>query len=81
MKAVLQESGLPIPIIHSRVELLALLAKGDAGFLLIQADASILEGFAVQFRDLGLSANKAEAKAALSAAERICTFVRVKLDL
>ena len=72
---------MPIPRIHSLVELLALLAKGDAGFLLIQAEASILEGYAVQFRYPGLSANKAEARAALSAAERICSFVRGKLRL
>jgi HEPN domain-containing protein len=81
LKAVLQESGMPIPRIHSLADLLALLAKSDAGFLLIQADGSVLEGYAVQFRYPGLSANKAEAKAALSAAERICSFVRAKLGL
>jgi HEPN domain-containing protein len=81
LKAVLQEGGMPIPRIHSLAELLALLAKSDAGFLLIQADGSVLEGYAVQFRYPGLSANKEEAKAALSAAERICLFAREKLGL
>jgi hypothetical protein len=62
-------------------ELPALLAKSDAGFLLIQADATVLEGYAVQFRYPGLSAKKAEARTALSAAERICSLVREKLGL
>ena len=40
-----------------------------------------LEGYAVQFRYPRLSANKAEARVALSAAERICSFVRKNLGL
>ncbi len=81
LKAILQENGMPIPRIHSIIELLALLSKSDAGFLLIQGDANVLEGYAVQFRYPGLTAEKAEAKAALSAAERICSLVRAKLNL
>lgn len=82
LKAVRQEKGLSIPRIHSLIELLALLAKSDTDFIiLIQTDASVLEGYAVQFRYPGLSANKAEASAALSAAERIRAFVRANLNL
>lgn len=81
LKAVLQESGMPIPRIHSLAELLASISWSDASFLSIHADAIILEGYSVQFRYPGLSADKAEAKAALSAAERICSFVRIKLGL
>ncbi len=81
LKAVLQESGIPIPRIHSLAELLALISKSDGNILQIQPDAIVLEGYAVQFRYPGLSADKAEAKAALSAAERIRSFVRIKLGL
>lgn len=81
LKAVLQESGIPIPRIHSLAELLAIISKLDASFLLIQADAIVLEGYAVQFRYPGLSADKSEAKAALSAAKQLCAFVRIKLGL
>jgi HEPN domain-containing protein len=81
VKAVLQERGIPIPRIHSLADLLALISKSDADFMLIQIDANVLESYAVQFRYPGLSADKAEAKAALTAAEHICTFVRIKLGL
>lgn len=70
-----------MPRIHSLAELLAIISKLDASFLLIQANAIVLEGHAVQFRYPGLSADKAEAKAALSAAKQLCSFVRIKLGL
>jgi HEPN domain-containing protein len=81
LKAVLQESGNPIPRILSLAELLALIAKSDASFLLMQPDLNVMEGYAVQFRYPGLSADKAEAKAALLAVERVRSFVRIKLSL
>jgi HEPN domain-containing protein len=80
LKAVLQESGIPIPRIHSLAELLALISKSDDTYLSIQSNANVLEGYAVQFRYPGLSADKLEAKAAIIASERICTFVRGKLN-
>ena len=46
---------------------------------MIQGEAMILEGYAVQFRYPGLSAEKAEAEAALSAAVRIGSYLRKKL--
>ncbi|MEW5871722.1 MAG: HEPN domain-containing protein [Chloroflexota bacterium] len=81
LKAVLQEHGDPIPRIHSLAELLALISKIDSSFLLLQADLNVMEGYAVQFRYPGLSANKAEAKAARRASERVRAFVRNKLGL
>jgi HEPN domain-containing protein len=81
MKAVLQENGMPIPRIHSLADLLALISKIDPGFIVIQSDANVLEGYAVQFRYPGLSANKTDAKAALTAAEQVCTFIRKKFGL
>lgn len=81
MKAVLQERGMPIPRIHSLADLLALISKSDTSFMVIQADTVVLEGFAVQFRYPGFSANKMDAKTALTAAENVCSFIRNKLVL
>ena len=81
LKAFLQERGDLIPHIHSLAELLATISKSDASFLFIQADLNVMEGYAVQFRYPGLSAIKEEAKAALSAAERVSSFVRTKLGI
>jgi len=80
LKALLQEWGIPIPRIHSLMELLAIISKSDAGSLLIQTDANVLETYAVQFRYPGVSANKFEAKQALDASGRICSLIRMKLD-
>ena len=81
LKASLQDMGMPIPRVHSLAELLALISKKDADFMSIQSDANILEAYAVQFRYPGLSADKSEAKAALTAAEHVCVFIRKKLGL
>ncbi|NPV75200.1 MAG: HEPN domain-containing protein [Anaerolineae bacterium] len=77
LKAVFQESGAMIPRVHSLIELLALISTNDASFLLIQGNANVLEGYAVQFRYPGMSADRSEAKQALAAAERLCSFVRI----
>jgi HEPN domain-containing protein len=81
LKAVLQENGKLIPRIHSLAELLALILKEDPTFILIQTDLNVLESYAVQFRYPGLTAEKVEAKTALSAAEQVRLFVRNKLGL
>ena len=81
LKAFLQETGKPVPRIHSLLELLGLVSKQDSGFMSLQADLNVMEGYAVQFRYPGLSANKAEAKAALQAAERVCSYARAKLGI
>lgn len=47
--------------------------------MFIQTEANMLDGFAVQFRYPGMSADKNDAKMALSAADRVCAFVRSKL--
>ncbi|TLN02798.1 HEPN domain-containing protein [bacterium] len=80
LKALIQENGEPIPRIHSLVELLTLVGKEDARLLTIQMDANILEGYATQFRYPGLSAEKSDAKQALSASSRICAFIQNKLE-
>lgn len=81
LKSELQEFGIPIPRVHSLADLLALLSTRDSTYLLIQPDTNILEGYSVQFRYPGNSANKNEAKEALQASERIRGFVRIKPGL
>jgi HEPN domain-containing protein len=81
LKAILQEWGSPIPRIHSLADLLAMITKQDPTIFSIQADANILEGYAVQFRYPGMSANKSDGKAALSSAENIRIFIRAKLGI
>jgi HEPN domain-containing protein len=80
LKALLQEWGIPIPRIHSLMELLAVISKSDADILLIQTDANVLETYAVQFRYPGMTSDKFEAKQALDASGRICSFIRMKFE-
>ena len=81
LKAVLQENAKSIPRIHSLAELLALVSKIDPSYLMVQVDLNIMETYAVQFRYPGMSADRDEAKAALSAAGRVRSFVRAKIGL
>jgi len=81
IKAVLQENGLPIPRVHSLADLLALIGKIDPSYLSIQPQLIVMEGYAVQFRYPGLSADKSEAKEALQASDQVRAFVRGKLGL
>jgi len=81
LKAILQENGNSIPRIHSLAELLAIIAKSEPAFLLIQEDLTIMESYAVQFRYPGISADKGEANTALRAARRVRSFIRTKLNL
>lgn len=76
LKAVLQESGFAIPRIHNLAELLALISKIDPSILLMQMETNIIEGYAVQFRYPGLSATKEDAKAALVAADKVCSYIK-----
>ncbi len=81
LKAVLQHRGIPIPRTHSLLELLALISIDEPSYILLQPDANTLEGFAVQFRYPGMSADQSEAKQALTAADRICSFIRSRFDV
>jgi HEPN domain-containing protein len=81
LKAMLQEIGVEFPRIHSLADLLALVSKHDASYMFLKSDLNVMEGYAVQFRYPGLSADKAEARAALSAAERVWEFTRSKFGL
>ena len=81
LKAVLQEHAYAIPKTHSLVDLMALCMKIDPSYQMVQADLNILEGFSVQFRYPGQSADKLDAKSALNAARVVRTFFRTRLGL
>lgn len=81
LKAVLQESGRPIPKTHSLVELLALIIEFEPVYLMLQPDLNLLEGYAVQYRYPGQAAEKLDARNALLAARRVRGFIRTKLRL
>jgi HEPN domain-containing protein len=78
LKAVLQDNNLPVPKIHSLADLLALCLNIDPAYQLIQSSLNILEGYAVQFRYPGQSATQVEAKAAITAAKDVRTFIRTR---
>jgi len=58
-----------------------MVSKIDSSYLMIQVDLNVMETYAVQFRYPGMSADRDEAKAALSAAGRVRSFVRAKIGL
>jgi hypothetical protein len=63
------------------MDILALCAKLDNAYLLLQTDLMGLEGYAVMFRYPGQSANKDEAKAAFKSAMMVKAFVKNQLGL
>ena len=81
LKAILQEQRVNIPKTHQLMDLLALCAKTDSSYLILQTDLMNLEGYAVMFRYPGQSADRAEAKAAFKSAEVVCAFVKARLGL
>jgi len=81
LKAFLQENGQSIPRTHVLLDLLALCIKIDPAFQIIRADLNILEGYAVQFRYPGQSADKTEAKSAYKTATVARDFIRDRLGL
>lgn len=81
LKAVLQEKGRTIPRTHSLVELLALMIETEPEYLLLHPYMNVLEGYAVQYRYPGQSAEKSDARTALSAAKQLRGFVRSKLGM
>ena len=81
LKAVLQEHANLIPKTHSLADLMAVCMKIDPSYQMVQSDLNIMEGYAVQFRYPGQSADKLEAKTALKAARVVRAFLRIKLGL
>ena len=81
LKASLQEHANAIPRTHSLAELMALCMNIDPVYQMVQSELNILEGYAVQFRYPGQSADKLEAQSAVKAAKVVRNFFRLKLGL
>ena len=81
LKAILQEHANPIPKTHSLADLMALCMKINPSYQMVQSDLNILEGYAVQFRYPGQSADKLDAKATLKAAKVVRANFRNRLGL
>lgn len=80
LKAVLQENEIPIPKTHQLMDLLAICIKAEIIYKMLQADLTILDGYAVRFRYPGETAEKAEAKQALKAVKAVREFIHAKLN-
>ena len=81
LKAFLQENNQAIPRTHILADLLALCLKIDQTFHVIQPDLNILEGYSVQIRYPGQSANQLDAKEAFLAIKAVRAFMRNELGL
>jgi HEPN domain-containing protein len=79
LKAFLQENEQPIPKSHILLDLLALCIKIDPTFQMIRYDLNSLEGYGVQFRYPGQSADVTEAKSAYKTALTTRRFTRAQL--
>jgi HEPN domain-containing protein len=81
LKALLQESGLPVPRTHHLVDLLKLLLPHDPGLKSLMRGLDFLTRFAVEFRYPGENANGRQAQAAVRWAERVEQEIRLRLKL
>ena len=81
LKALLQESDHQVPRTHILLDLLSLCLPIDESLLLIQNDLNMLDGYAVQFRYPGQSADRSEARAAYKNAIAVRNHIRRKMGL
>jgi HEPN domain-containing protein len=81
LKAVLQEKGYPIPRTHILADLLGLCINLDSSFHSLHFEINTLEGYAVQIRYPGFSADKEEARAAFASSATIRDYIRNYLDI
>jgi HEPN domain-containing protein len=81
LKAILQEHNAPIPRTHILADLLTLCLKINPSLSVLQQDLDGLEGYAVQFRYPGQSADRQEAREAYEAVNTVRDNIRIKLGL
>lgn len=80
IKAVIQESGVPVPRLHDLSMLAKMVNNGDA-FASVRGALSALSQLAVSARYPGYSANKRAATEALDTARQVRAFCRRLLRL
>jgi len=81
LKAYLQEQEQRFPRVHAFGPLLDLCITLDKEFLSIRQELDSLEGYDVAIRYPGIRVTLEMAQSAISAATRVRTFVRDKLNL
>jgi HEPN domain-containing protein len=81
LKALLQETGSPVPRTHDLAELLILVLPHDATLRPLSRGLLFLSQFAVDYRYPGKHARKRQAESALRWAERIRVKLRTRLGL
>jgi HEPN domain-containing protein len=81
LKAILQDSGQPIPKTHDLADLIDLLAPGHAAFGRLRRIADALTQYAVNYRYPGEMASKRQMDSALRHADRIRLECRSRLAL
>jgi len=80
-KALLQETGLPIPYIHDLVDLLAILLAKDASLKELQEGLAELTHVAVDTRYPGKKASIQDSRSSLKLAEKVRKEIRTRLGL
>lgn len=81
LKALLQETGLPVPKSHELEDLLDLLLPHHSALVTLRRSLRCLTPYAVNFRYPGIRATTRRMQAALRHAERVRTALRSQLGL
>jgi HEPN domain-containing protein len=78
LKAILQESGAPIPRTHNLIDLLGLCLPHDNSLALQRDLIVVLDRYAVLYRYPGDSADKEEARSAYRAISELRQFMQIR---
>src|SRR5262249_38640420 len=81
LKALLQETGAPVPRTHDMEDLLDLLLPHDATLAPLRRSVASLTKYAVEYRYPGVRAKTRQMQSALKVAERVRTELRDRLGL
>jgi HEPN domain-containing protein len=81
LKAMLQETGLPVPRIHNLNDLLLLLLPGDPTLRPLRRGLKSLTRYAVEYRYPGARATARQLEAALRLTQRVRSAIRQRLGV
>ena len=81
LKARLDEAGIPVPKTHDLIQLLGLTIHVEPKWTVLHPYVAVLTPYAVGYRYPGLTAMKADAKAAIKDCRKVRRAVRLALGL
>jgi HEPN domain-containing protein len=81
LKALLQDTGAPVPRTHDREDLLDLLLPHDATLKPLRRSVKSLTKYAVEYRYPGISARTRQMQSVLRIVERVRGEIRARLGL